>query len=78
MITTAGHFKCLMTFGAKGTVTLRIKGKMHHIPCGRQFARLRVRVLVEGLDVSVIGVDGQPVRHLTVDPTKDYQPLGRI
>jgi transposase InsO family protein len=62
----------------KGTVTLRINAKMHHIPCGRQFARLRVRVLVEGLDVSVIGVDGQPVRHLTVDPTKDYQPLGRL
>jgi transposase InsO family protein len=62
----------------KGTVTLRIGGKMHHIPCGRPFARLRVRVLVEDLDVSVIAVDGQLVRHLTVDPAKDYQPLGRL
>ncbi len=62
----------------KGTVTLRINGQMHHIPCGRQFAGLRVRVLVEGLDISVIGVDGQPVRHLTLDPTKNYQPLGRL
>jgi transposase InsO family protein len=62
----------------KGTVTLRINRQMHHIPCGRQFAGLRVRILVEGLDVSVIGVDGQPVRHLTVDPTKNYQPLGRL
>jgi len=62
----------------KGTVTLRVGGKMHHIPCGRQFARLRVRVLVEDLDISVIGVDGQPVRHLTLDPTRDYQPLGRL
>jgi hypothetical protein len=40
----------------KGTVTLRINHQMHHIPCGRQFAGLRVRVLVEGLDISVIGV----------------------
>jgi hypothetical protein len=62
----------------KGTVTLRVGGKMHHIPCGRKFARLRVRVLVEDLDVSVIGVDGQPVRHLTLDPSKDYQRLGRL
>jgi transposase InsO family protein len=62
----------------KGTVTLRINRQMHHIPCGRQFAGLRVRILVEDLDVSVIGVDGQPVRHLTVDPTRNYQPLGRL
>jgi transposase InsO family protein len=62
----------------KGTVTLRVNGQMHHIPCGRQFAGLRVRVLVEDLDISVIGVDGQPVRHLTLDPTKNYQPLGRL
>ncbi len=62
----------------KGTVTLRINGQMHHIPCGRQFAGLRVRVLVEDLDISVIGVDGQPVRHLTLDPTRNYQPRGRL
>jgi transposase InsO family protein len=62
----------------KGTVTLRINGQMHHIPCGRAFAGLRVRVLVEGLDVRVIGADGQPVRHLKLDPTRNYQPLGRL
>jgi hypothetical protein len=62
----------------KGTVTLRINRKMHHIPCGRRFAGLRVRVLVEDLDIRVIGVDGQPVRHLILDPTKNYQPLGRL
>lgn len=53
----------------KGTVRLRVNRQMHHIPCGRQFAGLRVRVFVEGLDITVIGVDGQPVRHLTLDPT---------
>ena len=62
----------------KGTVTLRVNGQMHHIPCGRQFAGLRVRLLVEDLDISIIGVDGQPVRHLTLDPTRNYQPLGRL
>jgi hypothetical protein len=62
----------------KGTVRLRINHQMHHIPCGRQFAGLRVRVLVEGPDIRVIGVDGQPVRHLTLDPSRNYQPLGRL
>jgi transposase InsO family protein len=62
----------------KGTVTLRINRQMHHIPCGRQFAGLRVRIFVEDLDITVIGVDGQPVRHLTLDPTRNYQPLGRL
>ena len=62
----------------KGTVTLRINRQMHHIPCGRQFAGLRVRILVEDRDISVIGVDGQLVRHLTLDPTRNYQPLGRL
>jgi hypothetical protein len=46
---------------AKGRATLRINHQIHHVPCGRQFAGLPVRVLVEGLDISLIGVDGQPV-----------------
>ena len=62
----------------KGTVTLRINGQMHHIPCGRAYAGWRVRVLVDNLDIRVIGVDGSPLRHLTLDPTRNYQPLGRL
>ena len=63
---------------SKGTVTLRIMGQMHHIPCGRAYAGWRVRVLVDNLDIRVIGVDGSPLRHLTLDPTRNYQPLGRL
>jgi transposase InsO family protein len=63
---------------SKGTVTLRINGRMHHVPCGRPFAGWRVRVLVDGLDIRVIGVDGSPLRHLKLDPTRNYQPLGRL
>ncbi len=62
----------------KGTVTLRINGKMHHIPCGRAYAGWRVRVLVDDLDIRVIGIDGSPLRHLTLDPIRNYQPLGRL
>jgi len=63
---------------AKGTVTLRINGRMHHVPCGRSYAGWRVRVLVDGLDIRVIGVDGSPLRHLKLDPTRNYQPLGHL
>lgn len=63
---------------SKGTVTLRINGQMHHIPCGRAYAGSGVRVLVDNLDIRVIGVDGSPLRHLTLDPTRNYQPLGRL
>jgi hypothetical protein len=51
---------------------------MHHVPCGRAYAGWRVRVLVDGLDLRVMGVDGSPLRHLTLDPKRNYQPLGRL
>lgn len=59
----------------KGTVTLRHRGKLHHIGIGRPYAGWRVVMLVAGLDVQVVGIDGSPLRHLTLDPTKDYQPI---
>jgi len=36
----------------------------------------RVTLLVNGLDVRVISHDGQLLRHLTLDPSRDYQPQG--
>ena len=32
-------------------------------------------MLVAGQHVSVIGVDGSPLRQFTLDPTKDYQAM---
>jgi transposase InsO family protein len=60
----------------KGAVTLRHKGRLHHIGVGAPYKGWRVVMLVAGLDVQVIGVDGSPLRHLTLDPTRDYQPIG--
>ena len=37
----------------------------------------RVLVLVDGLRVRVITEDGELVRELVLDPTRDYQPHGR-
>jgi transposase InsO family protein len=58
-----------------GSVTLRHKGKLHHIGVGCPYAGWRVIMLVAGLDVQVLGLDGSPLRHLTLDPSVDYQRL---
>jgi transposase InsO family protein len=58
-----------------GSVTLRYKGKLHHIGVGCPYAGWRVILLVAGLDVRVVGLDGSPLRHLTLDPSVDYQRI---
>lgn len=58
-----------------GSVTLRHKGKLHHIGIGCPYAGWRVILLVAGLDVRVLGLDGSPLRHLTLDPSVDYQRI---
>ena len=56
------------------SVTLRYQSRLHHIGVGRAYAGWRVILLVAGRDVRILGLDGSPLRHLTLDPTKDYQP----
>jgi transposase InsO family protein len=58
-----------------GSVTLRYKGKLHHIGVGCPYAGWRVILLVAGLDVQILGLDGSPLRHLTLDPGVDYQRI---
>lgn len=60
----------------KGAITLRHHGRLHHIGVGAPYKGWRVVMLVAGLDVQVIGLDGSPLRHLVLDPSKDYQPIG--
>ena len=37
----------------------------------------RVVLLVADTDVRVVTEDGELLRHLTIDPTRDYQPRGK-
>jgi transposase InsO family protein len=61
-----------------GSVTLRHNGRLHHIGLGRTHARTPVILLVADLDIRVIhATTGELLRHLTLDPTRDYQPTGR-
>ena len=57
-----------------GKVTLRHRTRLHHIGVGHAHKGKRVILLVDGLDVRVLREDGELLRHLTLDPTRDYQP----
>jgi len=59
-----------------GKVTLRYLGRLRHIPVGTAHKNRRVNLLVAGLDVRVIAENGELIRALTLDPTRNYQPLG--
>ncbi|HEX9712293.1 MAG TPA: integrase core domain-containing protein [Actinomycetota bacterium] len=60
-----------------GKITLRYRSRLHHIGIGHDHKGTRVIILRAGLDVRVLTHDGELLRHLTLDPTKDYQPSGR-
>jgi len=55
-------------------VTLRRRTRLHHIGVGHAHAGKRVILLVHELDVRVVAEDGVLLRHLTLDPSRDYQP----
>ena len=58
-----------------GTVTLRHRSKLHHVGVGRAHRHQRVLMLVADLDVRILDAEGNLLRHLTLDPSRDYQPI---
>jgi hypothetical protein len=61
-----------------GKLSLRLNGQLHHIGVGTEHARTQVLKLVDGLHVRIINAaTGELLRELTIDPTRNYQPLGR-
>jgi transposase InsO family protein len=59
-----------------GKLTLRHRTRLHHIGVGHAHKGKRVIMLVDGLDVRVLSEDGELLRRLTLDPSRDYQPQG--
>jgi hypothetical protein len=57
-----------------GKLTLRYGTKLHHIGMGRRFARTKVTLLIAYRDVRIVNEDGELLRHLTIDPDRDYHP----
>jgi transposase InsO family protein len=61
---------------SSGVITLRHRSRLLHIGLGRRYAGLRVVVLVADLHVRVVTEDGELLRELTLDPSRDYQRQG--
>jgi transposase InsO family protein len=59
-----------------GRVTLRHRSRLHHICLGRAHKGRAVTILVADLDVRVIDEQGELIRQLSLDPSRNYQPLG--
>jgi transposase InsO family protein len=74
-IDTAGYRVRHDRIDPSGTITLRHAGRLHHIGIGMAFKRWRVVMLVAGLDIRVLDLDGNQLRRLTLDPNRDYQPI---
>jgi transposase InsO family protein len=60
-----------------GKVTLRHRGRLHHVGIGRAFKGRRVVLIIDGLDVRVIDEDGELIRTFVLDPDRIYQPTGK-
>jgi transposase InsO family protein len=58
---------------SSGVITLRYNSRLHHIGLGRRHAGKRVLILVADLDTRVLTEDGELLRKLTLDPSRDYQ-----
>ena len=56
-------------------VSLRYDSRLHHIGLGRAHKGRQVKLLVADRNIRVIHLQGQLIRELTLDPTRDYQPL---
>lgn len=59
-----------------GRVTLRYLNRLRHIGVGCPYKHWPVRIFVAGAFVRVVTEDGQLLRELTIDPTRDYQAIG--
>jgi transposase InsO family protein len=59
-----------------GTVTLRHHSRLHHIGIGRAHKGRQIKLLIADRHIHIIDPNsGELIRQLTLDPTRDYQPL---
>jgi transposase InsO family protein len=71
----AGHWRIRHDrIDPSGVFTLRHNSRLHHVGVGRRHAGTDVLVLVHDLDIRVCTSDGELIRELVLDPSRDYQP----
>jgi len=74
LVKTDGRRLRLDKVDKTGAVTLRYRGRLHHIGIGAAYKGWRIAMLVNGRNVEIVGLDGSPIRRLVLDPMRDYQP----
>jgi transposase InsO family protein len=57
-----------------GSLTIRYHSKLHHIGMGARHRGQDVVMLIADRDIRIVTPDGELLRHLTLDPSRDYQP----
>jgi transposase InsO family protein len=60
-----------------GKVSLRYMSRLYKIGLGRAHKGRQVKLLIADQSVRVIDLEGQLIRELTLDPSRNYQPLTR-
>lgn len=60
-----------------GKVSLRYDSRLYKIGIGRAHKGRAVKLLIADLQIRVIDTNGELIRELTLDPSRDYQPLAR-
>lgn len=61
------------TIDPSGVFTLRHNSRLHHIGIGRRHAGTDILVLVHDRHIRALTTDGELLRELHLDPSKDYQ-----
>ena len=64
--------------GRTGTFTLRHRGRLYHIGVGRALRGQRIVIMVAGLDIRVLGEDGELIGTLKLDESRIYQQCKRV
>ena len=58
-----------------GKVSLRYDSRLYKIGIGRAHKGRTVKLLIADKQIRIIDTDGQLLRELTLDPSRNYQPI---
>jgi hypothetical protein len=60
---------------ATGKVSLRYDSRLYKIGIGRAHKGRQVKLLIADQSIRVIDLEGELIRDLTLDPSRNYQPI---
>jgi hypothetical protein len=58
-----------------GKVSLRYDSRLYKIDIGRAHKGRSVKLLIANQEIRVIDLQGELIRELTLDPSRNYQPI---